>query len=63
MCKNCDCEECTKENNENFRKHIESAAKVVDKWPDWKKNLLRNGHKANNDIQRQPVFNPHETYY
>ncbi len=58
-CKNCDCPECQKINDENFRKYLEEASKEVNTWPEWKKNILRDSHQGYSDIPRPIVRNSH----
>ena len=42
------------EHNE-FDAHLKWACSVVDKWPAWKKNLLRDSNKSTLDVPRKPI--------
>lgn len=38
-------------NNEDFKKHLEKASKIVDKWPSWKRSIL--GGEASDESTKQ----------
>lgn len=45
------------ERSKHFREFLEWATKEVASWPEWKRNVLGNSMKAQNDTPRKPVVN------
>lgn len=54
------CKEC-KPNQKTLQEQIDLANKLIDTWPDWKKNILRDSGKSTLTIPRKPIVN--EDYY
>ena len=42
-------------NDEEFHKKMQQAKERVDKWPEWKKNILEESFKSKNDFPREPI--------
>lgn len=50
------CEKCEQHRtNKDLREHLEWATQVVNSWPEWKRNILRDASKPMNDTPREPV--------
>ncbi len=43
---------------EELKRHIERVTKLVESWPKWKQDILKNSNKPTVDVPREPVVNP-----
>ena len=41
--------------NSEFRKKLNEASRIVESWPDWKKNSLKDSFKSRNATPREVV--------
>ena len=45
----------------DFRAKLNEASEIVESWPDWKKNSLRDSFKSRNTNPREEVAFQHDT--
>ena len=48
--------------DDEFRAKLKEAKNIVEGWPDWKKDALKNSFKASNPGPREPIGEENNRY-